>query len=51
MVYGDRERRGTENNSASTLPIPVGLSRSTLKLTVLEDEFRATPIGRVAARS
>ena len=45
MAYGDRGRRGTENNSASTLPIPVDLSRSTLKLTVLEDEIRVATVG------
>jgi hypothetical protein len=33
---------------ASTLPIPVGLSGPTVKLTAMEDEFRVTAIGRVA---
>ncbi len=45
MVYRDRKRRGTEEHSASTLPIPVGLSRSTLNLMVLEDEFPMATIG------
>jgi hypothetical protein len=31
------------------LPIPPGLSHSTLKLTVPEDEFRVAAIGRVAS--
>jgi len=36
-------------SSASTLPVPVGLSGWTLNLTVLDDEFRMATIGRVAS--
>jgi hypothetical protein len=32
--------KSRKNNSALTLPIPIGLSCGTLNLTVLEDEFR-----------
>jgi hypothetical protein len=48
MTYRDRKLRSTENNSASKLPIPVGLSGSTLKLTVLEDEIGMATVVRVA---
>jgi hypothetical protein len=49
MAYGDGERRGTKECSASTLSIPVGLSGSTVKRTVLEGEIRVVAtIYRVA---
>ena len=51
MAYGDGKLRGTEERSASKLPVPVGLAGSTVKLTVLEDEFRAVIIGRVGSRA
>jgi hypothetical protein len=35
--------------SASKLPVPPGLSGSTVKLSVLEDEFRMATVGRVAS--
>jgi len=34
---------------ASTLPIPTGISRGTLNLTLLEGEIRVAAIGRVAS--
>jgi hypothetical protein len=40
MAWRDRKLRGTEERRASKLPIPPGLSGSTVKLTVLEDEIR-----------
>jgi hypothetical protein len=52
MACGDGKLRGTEAHSASKLPIPVGLSGSTVDLTVLEDEFRIATIGsRVVLRA
>jgi hypothetical protein len=45
---GSFEARKSERLEA---PIPPGRSRSTLKLTVLEDESRAATIGRVALRA
>jgi hypothetical protein len=41
MAWGYRELRGPEERRASKLPIPPGLSRSMLNLTVLEDEAGA----------
>jgi hypothetical protein len=38
MAWGDREFRGPEERRASKLPVPPGLSRGTLKLTVPDDE-------------
>jgi hypothetical protein len=52
MAWGDGKasRHGREQVPRS-LPVPPGLSRSTLKLTVLEDELRVAPIGRVASHA
>jgi hypothetical protein len=49
MAWGDRELQGPEERRALKLPIPPGLSRGTLNLTVPEDEFRMATVGRVAS--
>jgi hypothetical protein len=49
MAWANGELRGTEEQSASKLTIPAGLSGTTVKLTVLEDEIRVTAIGRVGS--
>jgi hypothetical protein len=40
VFKGDGKLRGTEEQSASKLSIPLDLTRGTLNHTVLEDEFR-----------
>jgi hypothetical protein len=48
MAWGDKQLRGTEESSASKLPITLGRSRWTLNLTVLKDAFRMSSFSRVA---
>jgi hypothetical protein len=49
MAQRDRKLRGTEESSASELPITLGLSGGTLNLTVPENEIRLATIALAAS--
>jgi hypothetical protein len=48
---GDRKRRGTKAAVPRHFLSPLGISRGTLNLTVLEDEFRMVADDQVASRA